>query len=227
MHDIAQHPQERRAEHIAFLGKDRVEIGQRIFQPPTVNRRPKAHVRRHNRHVQFGKQRREMRIVGIIEHDKPGIDRLIAILARDHRPRMAADLGPCLIEGNAVCRRQHMRRPHAGNPTADHGDTPTKRLLGEGTVVQSFKRHRDPALVRNFGYGAPTGKGELKLQRPIDFLGRIHAVPRSRAKPLGGALGQEAVERRLPAAHLAQIGFGIDIRPADNHPHTPPGQLPA
>ena len=186
MQNVPQHPQERRAEHITFLGKDRVEIGQRIFQPPAVDRRAKAHVRGHNRHVQFRKERGKMRVVGIVEHDEPGIDRLIAILARDHRPRMAADLGPRLIEGDAVRRCQHMRRPHAGNPAANHGDTPPKRLWREGTVVQSFERHRRPALVRNFGYGAPTGKGELKLQRPIDFLGRMHAAPRPRAKPLEG-----------------------------------------
>ena len=122
MQDIADHPQIARAGDIGPLRKHRVQRLQPVFQPATVDRRPPSHAAFGNRHLQLVEQRAQMRIVYPIEHDKPGVYRLIAPLARHHRARMAAKPTLGLKQHHRMIARQQMCRSHPRYPPADHGN---------------------------------------------------------------------------------------------------------
>ena len=130
---MSAHPQKRRIQQIAALRKQAVQGFQRIFHPPTTDRGAKAHVAFDNWHLQLFKQRHKIGIVHAVEHDKAGIDRLIATLASQHGAGVAAQTGFGLKQGNVMLLCQKMRGRHARDAASDHGNA----AGGSGWFIKS------------------------------------------------------------------------------------------
>ena len=75
-----------------------------------------------------------MRIVRIVENDETGVDRLVAISARNDGPRMSAKTALSLDQGDVVIVRKKMRGSHSGN-------TPANDSNGFAGCVVGFKWH--------------------------------------------------------------------------------------
>ena len=120
--DVAAHAQEFRVQKVFPLGKELVRIGQRIFERPAPERRAKAHVRGRHRHVQFVKERGQMRIGGIVEDDEAGVDGLIPVAARKPGARMAAQPTLGLDQGHVMALGQTVGRRHSRYSGPDHRD---------------------------------------------------------------------------------------------------------
>jgi hypothetical protein len=132
--DVAHHAQKARVHGVAALREQRVQVVQRIFEPAPPERDAEAHVAFRRGHAQPVEQGRQMRIGGVVEHDEPGIDRLIPALARDHGAGVTAKSRLGLVQHHRMVGRQQMRRPHSGYAATDHRDA-------SRCGAKSFKGH--------------------------------------------------------------------------------------
>ena len=137
--DVGDHPQKARVQSIAALGKQRINRGEAIFQPPALDRGPKAHAAFHGGDGQLFEQLHQMRIIHLVVDDKAGVDRLILALACEHGASVAAKAGFGFIKHNGVGVGQKMRCCHAGNPPSDNGNAAAGGTHG-------LKRHSDSFL---------------------------------------------------------------------------------
>ena len=132
--DVAQQAQERRAGKVRPLGKGAVQRFQPVFQPAAPDRGGKAHVAGGHRHVQPREQIQQVRIVHPVEHDEPGIDRLIPPLARQHGAGVTAKPTLRLVQHHGMIARQQLCCRHPRDAAADDGHA-------AGTGPRSFKGH--------------------------------------------------------------------------------------
>ena len=132
--DIAQHAQELRVQQVLLLRKNRCHGGQCIFDTTTIEARRKAHVALGDGHIQGPEQAGQVWIIGIVEDDETGIDRLVIIFSRDDCPRVAAKPWFRFVKGYMVIFGQHIRCAHSRNPCANHG-------YFLGCAGAGFKRH--------------------------------------------------------------------------------------
>ena len=119
---ITHHAQESGIGQIALLGKQRRKAAQPIFDPATADGGGKAHIRFRHRHIEGCEELGQIGIVGVVEHDKAGIDRLIATLARHDRARMSAQTRLGLEQGDVMRIGKVIGSAHARDSAADHGD---------------------------------------------------------------------------------------------------------
>ena len=80
--DVSHHADKLGVHDIALLGEQSRQACQGIFQRTALERGPETHVRFGDRHIKPVEQRGHMRIVGVVEHDKACIDRLITAFSR-------------------------------------------------------------------------------------------------------------------------------------------------
>lgn len=87
-----------------------------VFGSPVVHRHAQRHVRIHHRHIEVLEQSAEIRIVGGVENDKPGVDRHLAFGALDvDGIRVSAEPGIPLIEHHLVVAAQQPSRRQSGD----------------------------------------------------------------------------------------------------------------
>ena len=72
----------------------------------------KAHIGFDDWHAQLIKKRGHVRIIGIVEHQKPGINGLIPVLARHDRTGVTAKAGCGFKQGDVMVGGEHMGGSH-------------------------------------------------------------------------------------------------------------------
>ena len=100
--DVGDHLVVGRARQIPFLRGQGAQVVQPILDPSIVDGCAKAHLGFDDRHVQLVKQLGQIGVGRIVEDDKPGIDRLIAILAGHDGTRMSPQPGFGLVNSDVV-----------------------------------------------------------------------------------------------------------------------------
>ena len=129
-HDIAQHAQEGGAQQVAALGKHGIEIGARPFQYARIGRRAERHFHG-KRHVavgrldtEFSKQLHQVRVGGVVEHEKTRVDAMRDAIERDiHRMAVAAKIVTRLVQGDVLaCLRQAIGTRQTCNSCSDDGN---------------------------------------------------------------------------------------------------------
>ncbi len=119
--DVEQHPVVSRAQQVAALGKDRIELGvAAIFEAGICAAKAETHVGRLVRDAQRAQQRGEMRVIAFVEHQKAGVHGQMLPVHR-HIDRMAVAAGPavCLEDGQIAVPGQLMGGIQTGNTAAD------------------------------------------------------------------------------------------------------------
>ena len=122
--DIGQHAQECRAQQIAALRENRVQVATRPFQPAVRQRNGERHIGRGGGNVELFKQLHQVRIGTVIEDQEAGIHAVRdAVEGHVHRVRMtakvAAGLEQCHLDTRlGLCQPIGAREPR--NPRSDY-----------------------------------------------------------------------------------------------------------
>ena len=135
--DVAHHPREPGAQQVAPLRGERGEGLEPVFDPAAIDRGAEAHVAPRHRHVEIAEQLGQVRVIGVVEDDEAGIDRLVAVDPGDDRARVPPEPRRRFEQRDGVAGREKMRGGEARNAAADDGDT--LRTGGDGQI----ERHAD------------------------------------------------------------------------------------
>ena len=121
--DLADHSQETRRQQVASLAEHRVEVGGVVFQAAGPVVHGEAHRRRLRCHAQFVKHPGQQRIVFRVEHDEPGVDRILApLLADAMRVRVPAQAVLAFEQHDFVVARQQPGSTQASDAAAHDRD---------------------------------------------------------------------------------------------------------
>ncbi|MNN51007.1 hypothetical protein D3C81_1656210 [compost metagenome] len=129
-HDIAQHAQKGGAQQVAALGKHGIEIRACPFQNARIGCRAQRHFDG-ERHVAVGRldtefveQLHQVRVGGVVKHEKTRVDAVRDAVERDvDRMAVAAKIVARLVQGNVLARlRQAIGTRQSCDSCSDDGN---------------------------------------------------------------------------------------------------------
>jgi hypothetical protein len=114
--DVGDHSQERRAQRVAPLRKQRVDARAVVFEPVAFVTQRETHVRALVRDVKLVQQRDETRVGPVVEDDEPGIHREMPAFVLDiDRVGVTTDMGSGFENRDVVEGMQSCGDHHAGD----------------------------------------------------------------------------------------------------------------
>ena len=120
---VLQHAPEGRRKQVAPLCEQRVEVVPVVFRAARRVAYRKAHLGRLVGHAELVEQADEVRVGPVVEHDKTGIDLVVAAVELDRNGAgMPADPALGLEYGHVVPTGEQVGAGQAGNTAADDGD---------------------------------------------------------------------------------------------------------
>ena len=121
--DVAQHAPEGRAQQVAALGEEAVEVVAVVFGAAGRVMHREAHLGGLRGDAELVQQADEVGVGPVVEHDEAGVDGEGLALHLDiHRMGMAADPVTGLEQGDLVLALQQVGAGQAGDAAADDGD---------------------------------------------------------------------------------------------------------